>query len=241
MPSNHLMLYCSLVLLPSIFPSIRVFWQEFWLQCLQGTIFCDKLNFFHLLKIAERKLCFRDTLGDISKVMHAQLCPTLCHPVDCSLPGSSVHGIVQERILERVAIFFSRVSSWLRDQTCVSCFSCIGRQSDDRNKMCSRWINAQEGSLRPFLAKEIALNIFIMEIDRYCAEHTMAIAEATWDDIRVKIKVSWQGFLRTQKAILVWREFSRKHSNWILFCTGRKYFCSWRQRANSKSTESKWL
>ena len=38
----------------------------------------------------------------------AQLCPTLCDPVDCSLPGSSVHGILQARILEWVAISFSR-------------------------------------------------------------------------------------------------------------------------------------
>ena len=37
----------------------------------------------------------------------AQLCPTLCNPMDCSLPGSSVHGILQARVLERVAIAFS--------------------------------------------------------------------------------------------------------------------------------------
>ena len=49
-----------------------------------------------------------------------QLCPTLCDPLDCSPPGSSVHGILQARILEWVAIFFSRGSSWPRDQTQVS-------------------------------------------------------------------------------------------------------------------------
>ena len=37
-----------------------------------------------------------------------QSCPTLCDPVDCSLPGSSLHGILQARILEWVAISFSR-------------------------------------------------------------------------------------------------------------------------------------
>ena len=41
----------------------------------------------------------------------AQSCPTLCNPMDCSLPGSSVHGIFQTRILEWVAISFSRGSS----------------------------------------------------------------------------------------------------------------------------------
>ena len=51
----------------------------------------------------------------------AQSCPTLCDPVDCSLPGSSVHGIFQARILEWVAISFSRGSSRPRDRTLVSC------------------------------------------------------------------------------------------------------------------------
>ena len=46
--------------------------------------------------------------------------------VDCSLQGSSVHGISQAIILERVAISHSRASSWARDWTCVSCISCIG-------------------------------------------------------------------------------------------------------------------
>ena len=49
-----------------------------------------------------------------------QSCPTLCDPVDCSLPSSSVHGILQARILEWGAISFSRGSSWPRDRTWVS-------------------------------------------------------------------------------------------------------------------------
>ena len=49
-----------------------------------------------------------------------QSCLTLCDPVDCSPPGSSIHGILQARILEWVAISFSRGSSWPRDQTQVS-------------------------------------------------------------------------------------------------------------------------
>ena len=46
---------------------------------------------------------------------------TLCNPTECSLSGSPVHGIFQARILEWVAIFFSRGSSQPRDQTLVSC------------------------------------------------------------------------------------------------------------------------
>ena len=52
-------------------------------------------------------------------------CLTLCNPMDCSPPGSSVHGISRARILKWVAISFSRESSLLRSQTRVSC---IGRQ-----------------------------------------------------------------------------------------------------------------
>ena len=58
----------------------------------------------------------------------AQSRPTLCDPVDCSLPGSFVHGIFQARIVEWVAISHSRASSRFRDQSCV-CFSCTGRQT----------------------------------------------------------------------------------------------------------------
>ena len=60
--------------------------------------------------------------------MHAQslqLCPTLCDPMDHSLPGSSVHGIFPAGILEWVSVPSSRGSSWPRDQTHVSCISCI--------------------------------------------------------------------------------------------------------------------
>ena len=53
----------------------------------------------------------------------AHLWPTLCNPLDCSLPGSSVHGIFQARILEWVAIFFSKGSSLPRNQTHVSCIA----------------------------------------------------------------------------------------------------------------------
>ena len=49
-----------------------------------------------------------------------QSCPTLCDPMDCSLPGSFLHRILQARILEWVAISFSRGSSWPRDWTGVS-------------------------------------------------------------------------------------------------------------------------
>ena len=55
------------------------------------------------------------------EVLVIQLCPTLCNPMDCGLPGFCVHGIFQARILEWLAIPFSMGSSWPRDRTLVSC------------------------------------------------------------------------------------------------------------------------
>ena len=59
----------------------------------------------------------------------AQSCPTLCDPVDYSPPSFSVNGISQVRILEWVAISYSRGSSQTRHKTCISYIFCIGRQT----------------------------------------------------------------------------------------------------------------
>ena len=69
------------------------------------------------------------------------MCPALCDPMDCSPLGSSVHEIFQARILEWVAISFSRVSSQPRDWTRVSCTA--GRFFTDwatREAPSARWI-----------------------------------------------------------------------------------------------------
>ena len=60
-------------------------------------------------RLVERSVC-----------VHAQLCPILCDPMDCSPSSSSVHGILQARLLEWVAIPFSRGYSRPRDQTWIS-------------------------------------------------------------------------------------------------------------------------
>ena len=56
----------------------------------------------------------------VSESEATQSCPTLCDPLDCSLPGSSVHGIFQAIVLEWIALSFSRGSSQPRDWTQVS-------------------------------------------------------------------------------------------------------------------------
>ena len=57
----------------------------------------------------------------------AQSCLTLCDPMDYNVTGSSVQGILQARILEWVAISFSRGASQSRDLAHISCISCISR------------------------------------------------------------------------------------------------------------------
>ena len=56
---------------------------------------------FHCLQFSQRTACHQ---------LHRLLCLTICDPMDCGLPGSSVHGILQARILEWVAVPFSRGS-----------------------------------------------------------------------------------------------------------------------------------
>ena len=57
------------------------------------------------------------------KLLVTQSCPTLCNPMDCSPPGSLVHGIFQARIWKWVTIPFSRTSSWPRAWSLVSCIA----------------------------------------------------------------------------------------------------------------------
>ena len=90
-------------------PSMGFSRQEYWNGChflLQGIFLTQGLN--------PGLPCCRQTLYCLSHqvimcvcVLDVQLCPTVCNPTDCNLPGSSVHGILQARILGWVAIPFS--------------------------------------------------------------------------------------------------------------------------------------
>ena len=64
-----------------------------------------------------------DTPDEMAQCMHAESCPPLCHTMDCSLPGSSVQGILQARILEWVVMLSSRRYSQPKDSTHVSCIA----------------------------------------------------------------------------------------------------------------------
>ena len=84
-------------------------WNENWCDCIPLILMCVCVC-----------VCAE---GRKEKVFVVQLCLTLCDTMDYSAPGSSVHGILQARILEWVAMPFSRGSSRPRDQTQVSCIS----------------------------------------------------------------------------------------------------------------------
>ena len=74
----------------------------------------------------------------VSECEVAQSHPTLCDSVDCSPPGSSVHGVLQARILEWVGISFSRGSSRPRSRTRVSCTA--GRHPLRHQGSLEKWV-----------------------------------------------------------------------------------------------------
>jgi len=126
MPSNHLTLYRPLLLLPSILPSIRVFSNESAL--LSSVTLINYLPSPHLGCFWFFDYKWYNSvyfIGCVHACSVIKSCPTFCDPMDCSLPGSSVHGIFQARTLEWVAISSTRGSSQPRDLTRVSS---IGRQ-----------------------------------------------------------------------------------------------------------------
>ena len=74
----------------------------------------------HGLQRVGQDLATERQLMTYMKVLVAQSCPTFHDPMNCSPSGSPANGILQARILEWIAISFSRGSSWLRDRTQIS-------------------------------------------------------------------------------------------------------------------------
>ena len=105
---------CSHSLLQGIIPIVQT----------QGL----NLGFLHYRQILYRLSLQENPCNLCMRAESLQLCPTLCDPVDCSLPGPSVRGILQARILDWVAMPSSRGSSQPRDGTPVSYISCTKLQ-----------------------------------------------------------------------------------------------------------------
>ena len=83
-----------------------------------STFFCSEIDNPHDLYT---KCNFNSLINIFVSGLVTQSCLTLWDPTNCSLSGSSIHGIPQARILEWIAVPFSRGSSWPRDLTQVSC------------------------------------------------------------------------------------------------------------------------
>ena len=73
------------------------------------------------------------------KMLVAQLCPTLCDPVDCSPPGSSVHGILQAGILEWVALPFSKYLPHRGMETGAPVWPAVSLPSESPGKILNYW------------------------------------------------------------------------------------------------------
>ena len=102
-----------------------------------------------------------------------QLCLTLCSQMDCGLSGSSVHGILQARIVESVAMPSSRGSSWLRDRTHISCIPALtGRFFTISNPWYLRRFTKQGVSYMSHIKTIRALfKVSISPLVSYCISH----------------------------------------------------------------------
>ena len=96
-------------------------WFWFWV-CLSELLLCVAMEAWVQVLLPKKiSISYHHQINTCMHAKSLQSCPTLCDPMYCSLPGSSVHGILQARILEWVAISSSGGSSWPRDWSCYSC------------------------------------------------------------------------------------------------------------------------
>ena len=102
--------------------SLRIFHSLFVIPTVKGFCIVNEAEVDVFLKFP----CFFYDPGYYAKSF--QSCPTFCDPMDCNLPGSSVHGTLKAWLLAWFAISFSRGSSWFRDQASISYISCISRR-----------------------------------------------------------------------------------------------------------------
>ena len=107
------------------FPIVSIMVWMVTLQKYMSPSTCECELISHFLKCVWKKNTF--CRWNLAKDFEMRSTWVTCDSMVCILPGSSVHGISQARILEWVAISFSKGSSWSRDQTCIFCVSCIGR------------------------------------------------------------------------------------------------------------------
>ena len=149
----------------------------------------------------------------------AQSCPTLCDPMDSSLPGSSVHGIFQAMVLEWIAISFTRGSSRPRDRTLVSrivdrCFTVwTTRESEalpNQHHLNDCWAENQREEVAGMIKQ-----VIIMTSNTEGLPHADTILYIT--DIpppcESRIRLLWPLFGRMRKLGTKINQFAQSH-NW---------------------------
>ena len=130
------------------------------------------------------------------KVFIAQLCLTLCDPMGCNLPGSSVHGILQAKILEWIAISFSRGSSQPRDPKPRSCIAgrffsiwatkeaLVDYNKIEERKDTSIWTNVylagKQNEMEKFIYHVSKKGTLKVHFPFYCAQSWYSVKPWSW-------------------------------------------------------------
>ena len=114
------------------YPVIKPYWKSIWTNvcvCIYMYIYICVYIYICIIITLLYSRNWHNTVNQlyVVKVLVTQSCLTLCDPIYCSPPGFSVHGILQARLLEWVAISFSRGSSWPFSRAWVSCIAVNNR------------------------------------------------------------------------------------------------------------------
>ena len=165
--------------------------------------------------------------------------PTLCNPMDCSLLCSSVHGISQARILEWVAISFSRASSQPRDQTQVSCLADGFFTTEPPGKILNRVIEPPKG----FYQGEYLIVFVFWEINSEIVNcRLFTWTGGVWETREWVIREIWE----TSKGVMVvdlsmvmaerWREESHLGDRTCQTCWLTKWLIVKKERKRPRMT-----
>ena len=122
-------------------------------------------------------------------VLVTQSCLTLCDPVDYTLLGSSLHGILQARMMQWVYIPFSRESSWSRDWTQVSCTA---------DRFLSTWATKEAQYIVEYYSaikkENMPFAIMLMDLEAF-------MLSEPWDIMKRKINPVWLQLYEFKKQI----------------------------------------
>ena len=149
----------------------------------------------------------RNTIKACMRARELRSCLTLCDPMDCSPPGSSVHGVLQARTLEWVARPSSRGSSRPRDWTHISCISCTGSRGHYywcqlgspyyQRHVC----NKKEQYLIEFWFTEHSIQAFRRHRKHSVISCRLEARCSTWDGSLQASSTAWEDFFKISRTL----------------------------------------